>query len=208
MFKHTVETLLAGKVICQTAFNDQFEYLQVPANRAQVDAFLQQLDRSLTHFESADAFYCTYNSVDDSNRQKISELFSSMRSHFRPLVEWLDMLLQATGADTPLRAKDSIKFTALLEVFEHDQTLAEQLRRLTNMPPFKTSRVELRDQLGTVFSRLEELGYLVRHAQGSNSYYATAKFDLIYLLIEFLNDSEKLELPEVAEPEQQAELLL
>ncbi|WP_298442154.1 hypothetical protein [uncultured Ferrimonas sp.] len=208
MFKHTIETLLAGEVICQTAYPDEHEYLQSASNSQEVDEFLQKLERSLTHFESAGAYYCTYNSVDDSNRKKISELFSSMRSHFRPLVEWLDMLLQATGSDVPLRAKDSIKFTALLEAFEHDQTLTEQLRRLTNMAPFKTNRLELRDQLGTVFAKLEELGYLVRHAQGSNSYYATARFDLIYLLIEFLNDSEKLELPEVQEPSAQSELLL
>ena len=208
MFKHTVETLLAGKVICQTAFADEFEYLQQEANRHKVDGFLQQLERSLTHFETADAYYCTYNSVDESNRKQLSELFSSMRSHFRPLVEWLDMLLQATGSDAPLRAKDSIKFTALLEAFEHDQTLAEQLRRLTNMAPFKTTKVELRDQLATLLQRLEEMGYLVRHAQGSNTYHATARFDLIYLLIEFLNDSEKLELPEIQPEDPQTELLL
>ncbi|BDY05758.1 MULTISPECIES: condensin complex protein MksE [unclassified Ferrimonas] len=208
IFKQTVEKLLAGAVICQTAYPDEFEYLQAPANAERVHEFLSQLDRSLTHFETAAAFYCSYDKVDDSNRKGITQLFSSMRSYFRPMVEWLDMLLRATGNDAPLHAKDSLKFTSLLEAFEHDQTLAEQLRRLTTMPPFKTNRVEIRDQLGTVLSKLEEMGYLVRHAPGSNTWYATARFDLIYLLIEFLNDSEKLELPEVQEQDPQEELLL
>ncbi|SDJ10998.1 hypothetical protein SAMN04488540_10532 [Ferrimonas sediminum] len=208
IFKLTVETLLSGAVICQTAYPDHFEYLQAPANAERVHEFLSQLDRSLTHFEAAGAYYCTFDSIDDSNRRAISQLFSSVRSHFRPLVEWLDMLLRATGHDAPLHAKDSIKFTSLLEAFEHDQTLSEQLRRLTTMAPFKTNRVEIRDQLGTVLAKLEEMGYLVRHAPGSNTWYATARFDLIYLLIEFLNDSEKLELPEVQEPDPQEELLL
>ncbi len=208
MFKKTVELLLAGEVICQTAYPDHFEYLELAAHQQQVAQFLQQLDRELMSLESAHAFYCTYQHVDDDNRKKISELFSTLRNQFRPLVEWLDLVLQATSSDTPLRAQDRLLFTRLLEAFEHDQTLAEQLRRLTNMALFKTSRLEIRDQLSAVFAKLEDLGYLKRHAQGSNTYYATARFELIYLLIEFLNDSEKLALPEEPEQGLQTELLL
>jgi hypothetical protein len=50
------------------------------------------------------------------------------------------------------------------------------------------------------------MGYFVRKNSGSSRYYATARFDLIYLLIEFLNDSELVTLPE-QEKSQQDELL-
>ena len=99
-----------------------------------------------------------------------------------------------------------VNINELFEPFEHDQTLREQLRRLTAIKPFKTNKLETREQLVFIFQKLEEMGYLVRKNAGSSRYYATARFDIIYLLIEFLNDSERVELPE-HEPQQQEELL-
>ncbi|NRA70067.1 MAG: hypothetical protein HRU24_03525 [Gammaproteobacteria bacterium] len=207
MFKQTIEALLTGMVICETADNDLFQYLEADSNKERVSDFLSNLDRQLSYLDSAQAYYCTYNSVDSSNKSDISSLFGEVRSYFRPLVEWLDIHLVATGSDTPLRAKDIVNINELFEAFEHDQTLTEQLRRLTTMRPFKTSKIEPREQLVTIFSKLEELGYFVRKSAGSSRYYATARFDLIYLLIEFLNDSEKLQLPEEHQSSQE-ELLL
>ncbi len=207
IFKQTIEALLTGMVICETADNDLFQYLEADSNKERVSDFLSNLDRQLSYLDSAQAYYCTYNSVDSSNKSDISSLFGEVRSYFRPLVEWLDIHLVATGSDTPLRAKDIVNINELFEAFEHDQTLTEQLRRLTTMRPFKTSKIEPREQLVTIFSKLEELGYFVRKSAGSSRYYATARFDLIYLLIEFLNDSEKLQLPEEHQSSQE-ELLL
>ena len=76
----------------------------------------------------------------------------------------------------------------------------------TGIKPFKTNKLESRDQLVFVFQKLEDLGYFVRKNAGSSRYFATARFDLVYLLIEFLNDSERIELPEAIE-HQQDELL-
>ena len=207
IFKQTIEALLTGMVICETVDNDLFQYLEADSNKERVSDFLSNLDRQLSYLDSAQAYYCTYNSVDSSNKSDISSLFGEVRSYFRPLVEWLDIHLVATGSDTPLRAKDIVNINELFEAFEHDQTLTEQLRRLTTMRPFKTSKIEPREQLVTIFSKLEELGYFVRKSAGSSRYYTTARFDLIYLLIEFLNDSEKLQLPEEHQSSQE-ELLL
>ena len=70
----------------------------------------------------------------------------------------------------------------------------------------KTNKVETREQLVFIFQKLEDMHYFVRKNSGSSRYFATARFDLIYLLIEFLNDSEKVELPEEL-ASQQEELL-
>lgn len=122
------------------------------------------------------------------------------------MVEFLDLLLTASQADLPIRAKSVVNINELFEPFEHDQTLRDQLRRLTSIKPFKTNKEETREQLVMVFQKLEELHYFVRKNTGSSRYYATARFDLIYLLIEFLNDSERVELPQETQ-EQQDELL-
>jgi hypothetical protein len=206
MFKQTVQQLLTGAVICETAFCDEFQYLKIESNSDRVSDFLANLDRNLTYLTSADAFYCTFSQVDQSNTGDLIALFSEMRSTFRPLVEFLDLLLTATHADLPIRGKSVININELFEPFEHDQTMREQLRRLTAIKPFKTNKEDTREQLVTIFQKLQEMDYLVQKNVGSSRYFATARFDLIYLLIEFLNDSERVALPEEAQ-QQQDELL-
>ena len=206
MFKQTVQQLLTGAIICETAFAEEFEYLKADGNKERVSDFLANLERDLTYLESADAYYCTFKQVDQSNSAELSALFSEIRGCFRPLVEFLELLLTATQTDLPLRAKSIVNLNELFDPFEYDQTLREQLRRLTSVKPFKTNKLETREQLVFIFQKLEEMGYLIRKNTGSSRYYAPARFDIIYLLIEFLNDSERVELPE-NEQQQQEELL-
>ena len=206
MFKESIQKLLCGAVICQTAHEAEYLYLKAESHNDKVNDFLANLDRKLAYLDSADAYYCTFNQVDENNHHELSILFTEMRSTFRPLVEFLDLLLTATQADLPIRAKSVLNINELFEPFEHDQTLSEQLRRLTSIKPFKTNKTETREQLVMVFQKLEEMQYFVRKNSGSSRYYATARFDLIYLLIEFLNDAELISLPE-QEKSQQDELL-
>ncbi|MDA7745919.1 hypothetical protein N8878_01120 [Psychromonas sp.] len=206
MFKQTVQHLLTGAVICETAFADEYLFLQAQSNQDRVTDFLSNLDRQLTYLDSADAYYCTFSEVDSGNTADLSALFTDIRGMFRPLVEFLELILTASQTDLPLHAKSIVNINELFDPFEHDQTLREQLRHLTAIRPFKTNKLESREQLVFVFHKLEELGYFVRKNAGSSRYFATARFDLVYLLIEFLNDSERVELPETVE-QQQEELL-
>lgn len=207
MFKQSVEQLLSGEIICETAFPEQYNYLKVNDNRLRVEDFLNNLDRQLTYLQSAEAFYCTFNEVDKSNSGQLLSLFSEVRSSFRPMVEFLELVLRASQTDLPIHAKSIVNINELFEPFEHDHTLRQQLTHLSSIKPFKTNKQESREQLAFIFNKLEELGYFVRKNSGSSRYFATAKFDLIYLFIEFLNDAEQLQLPET-ETQQQVELLL
>ena len=206
MFKKTVQALLTGEIICETAHPDEFEFLTLDDNKSRVDDFLNNLDRNLTYLDAADAYYSTFQVVDESNTAELTILFNEVRNNFRPLVEFLELLLTATQTDLPLRGKSKVNINALFDPFEHDHTLREQLRYLTAVKPFKTNKLESREQLVFVFQKLEEMQYLVRKNTGSSHYYATARFDIIYLLIEFLNDAELVELP-TSDDHQQEELL-
>jgi len=206
MFKQTVQQLLTGAVICETAFPDEYLFLQAQANKDRMTEFLLNLDRQLTYLDSADAYYCTFKEVDADNSAELTALFTDIRGMFRPLVEFLELLLTASQTDLPLHSKAIVNINELFDHFEHDQILRNQLRHLTGIKPFKTNKLESRDQLVFVFQKLEELGYFVRKNAGSSRYFATARFDLVYLFIEFLNDSERIEMPE-AITQQQDELL-
>lgn len=207
MFKKTVQSLLTGDIICETGHPEAFAYLAIEENNVRVGDFLGNLDLDLTYLESADAYYSTFQTVDESNTAELSLLFNDVRANFRPLVEFLELLLTATQTDLPLRAKSKVNINALFDPFEHDHALREQLRYLTAIKPFKTNKLESREQLVFIFQKLEEMHYLVRKNSGSSHYYATARFDIIYLLIEFLNDSETVELPTNDDNHQQEELL-
>ncbi|HIP75739.1 MAG TPA: hypothetical protein EYH12_01015, partial [Psychromonas hadalis] len=88
MFKQTIQKLLTGEIICETAFADQFEYLALNENRERVEDFLGNLDRNLTYLESADAYYATFQQVDQENSSELTQLFLEIRGSFRPLVEF------------------------------------------------------------------------------------------------------------------------
>jgi hypothetical protein len=96
-----------------------------------------------------------------------------------------------------------VNINTLFDPFEYDPTLRERLRYLTAIKPFKTNKLESREQLVFVFQKLEEMQYFVRKNAGSSHYFATARFDIIYLLIEFLNDYEEVCLPTTDEHQQE-----
>ncbi|MDX2369895.1 MAG: hypothetical protein QNK36_16085, partial [Colwellia sp.] len=60
MFKQSIQKLLCGAVICQTAYEAEYLYLKAESHNDKVNDFLSNLDRKLTYLESADAYYCTF----------------------------------------------------------------------------------------------------------------------------------------------------
>jgi hypothetical protein len=210
MFKHVAEALLSGHFICPTAYPDAFEYLSQPANADKINAFLQPLDRELLNLDG-ELFYAAYTVVDDSNRASIRDAFSETRSHLRPVVEWMDMVMTALGQDMPIRARDEIRLHQLLQVIEHEPSLSEQLNRLTQLTLFKTNRTTIAEQLSWVLQKLEQSGYLARPNAQASVYIATGKINYLHRIIAFLNDAENLELDQHAaggEDGEQQELFL
>ncbi|MGZ5028240.1 MAG: condensin complex protein MksE, partial [Methylobacter sp.] len=170
-----------------------FEYLSQPANADKINAFLQPLDRELLNLDG-ELYYAAYTVVDDSNRAAIREAFSETRSHLRPVVEWMDMVMTALGQDMPIRARDEIRLHRLLQIIEHEPSLSEQLNRLTQLTLFKTSKTTIAEQLSWVLQKLEQSGYLARPNAQASVYIATGKINYLHKIIAFLNDAETLEL--------------
>jgi hypothetical protein len=193
MFKQVVETLLGGHFICPTAFPDAYAYLSQPHNADKINAFLQPLERELLNLDG-ELFFAAYTVIDDENRSVIREVFSETRSQLRPVVEWMDMVMTALGQDMPIRARDEIRLHQLLQVIEHEPSLAEQLNRLTQLSMFKTTKAVISEQLSWVLQKLEQTGFLVRPNAQASVYIATGKINYLHKLIAFLNDAENLDL--------------
>ena len=194
MFKLVIEALLSGQFICPTAFPDAFDYLSQADHFKKVDAFLAQLDRELAVLDGEEIYYAAYTVVDDSNRQKIKEEFSEIRSQLRPVVEWMDMIMTSTGQDMPIRARDEIRLHHLLKMIENEPSLCEQLARLTQTSFFRTAKSNIDEQLSWVLQKLEQSGYLIKPNPHGALYIVTGKMNYLHQVIAFLNDAEALEL--------------
>lgn len=194
MFKHVTESLLSGQFICPTAFPDAFDYLAKAENFTKVDAFLAQLERELCVLEGEEIYYAAYAQIDSTNRSQIKEAFSEIRSQLRPVVEWMDMVMTATGQDMPIRARDEIRLHKLLNMIEQEPSLCEQMNRLTQTGLFKTNKTSITDQLGWILQKLEQCGYLVKPNPQGALYIVTGKMNYLHQIIAFLNDAEDLEL--------------
>lgn len=205
MFKHVTETLLSGEFICPTAFPDAFDYLSQKDSFKKVAAFLAQLDRELCVLDGDEIFYAAYSVVDDSNRSKIKEAFSEIRSQFRPVVEWMDMVMTAMGQDMPIRARDEIRLHNLLGAIEREPSLCEQMNRLTQTSLFRTNKTNIADQLSWILQKLEQTGYLVKPNPQATLYIVTGKMNYLHQIIAFLNDAEELGLDQQAANNEQTE---
>jgi hypothetical protein len=209
MFKQVTEALLSGQFICPTAFPDAYDYLVQADNFRKVDGFLAQLGRELCVLEGEEIYYSAYADIDNTNRGAIKEAFSEIRSQLRPVVEWMDMVMTATGQDMPIRARDEIRLHKLLHMIEQEPSLCEQMNRLTQTGLFKTNKTHITDQLGWILQKLEQSAYLVKPNPQGALYIVTGKMNYLHQLIAFLNDAEGLELDQQTvnkEQNQQQEL--
>jgi hypothetical protein len=194
MFKQVTESLLSGQFICPTAFPDAFDYLSKAENFSKVDGFLAQLERELCVLEGEEIYYAAYAQIDSNNRSQIKEAFSEIRSQLRPVVEWMDMVMTATGQDMPIRARDEIRLHKLLNMIELEPSLCEQMNRITQAGLFKTNKTTITDQLSWILQKLEQCGYLVKPNPQGALYIVTGKMNYLHQIIAFLNDAEDLEL--------------
>jgi virulence-associated protein VapD len=194
MFKQVAEALLSGQFICPTAFPDAFDYLSKTENFSKIDVFLSQLDRELCVLEGEEIYYAAYAQIDNNNRSRIKEAFSEIRSQLRPVVEWMDMVMTATGQDMPIRARDEIRLHKLLHMIELEPSLCEQMNRITQAGLFKTNKTTINDQLSWILQKLEQCGYLVKPNPQGALYIVTGKMNYLHQIIAFLNDAEVLEL--------------
>ena len=194
MFQTTVELLLQGHTICQVSQPDAYRYLSEQSLFEKVNDYLRLINRKVKVIEDGLAFVACYCTIEEENRADIRQQLRQVRDIFRPLVNFLDLAMTALVHDCAMRAGDTIRLSELLRGIEHEPTLKQQLALLTYKGIFKTSRNDISEQLNFILKKLAEAGYVQRLETGSTIYQITAKMNYIHELIDFINDSESLEL--------------
>lgn len=202
-----IELLLKGEFICRTTNEEGWRALKNSSTRERVEAYLNQINRTVASAAEGDVFFCGYLQLGDSERKVISSQFKDICQALIPLVEWLVLVQEASGQDAPLSEGAPVRLTELQSRIEDTPAFREQLAKLSQYRLFGSTSTNSDAQIKLVFKRLVELGYLVRPNVEKQIYIATGKLDYLYEVIRFIDETEGLSLEAQAETATQRDLI-
>src|SRR5574338_230163 len=190
VFSEVTRRLLEGAFICNTAYPDLFTYLTDEATRREVDGFLGRMGLRLAATPHGEAFYAAHARLGSAERADIRSLFREIKYEVRPVLAFLNLVMQATHADTSLCAGDTISFPALLHSVSDNAHLDELLRTFASLgAEFGAADANSRSILDKVLQRLARAGYLVADRE-RDRYQVTGKIDYFYEVLDFLAENE------------------
>ncbi|MGE6316861.1 hypothetical protein ACQKC1_13960 [Shewanella baltica] len=202
-----IELLFKGEFICRTTNEEGWRALKNSSTRERVEAYLNQINRTVASAAEGDVFFCGYLQLGDSERKVISSQFKDICQALIPLVEWLVLVQEASGQDAPLSEGAPVRLTELQSRIEDTPAFREQLAKLSQYRLFGSTSTNSDAQIKLVFKRLVELGYLVRPNAEKQIYIATGKLDYLYEVIRFIDETEGLSLEAQAETATQRDLI-
>jgi hypothetical protein len=191
MFEATVVALLKGAFICRTAYPDLFSYLEDGTVRDQVDTYLSQIGRRLAATPHEEAYYAAYRTVGPDERQEIRTLFKEVKYELRPVLNFLNLVMQAQRADRTLGTGDVIDFPQTLMRVSENPHLVEMLRGFPAMGKEFASSGKERPLLERLLQQMVKSGYLVPDRQGRDRFEVTGKIDYFYEVADFLAENEQ-----------------
>ncbi|WP_340677952.1 hypothetical protein [Paraglaciecola sp.] len=194
-----LELLLSGAFVCQISDEEAWRYLKTSGNSDKVETQLNVLNRTLASAADGDVFFAAYQSLYDNERKQLGSQFQEISSHLMPLVEWLLLVQQANGSDVPVTQGSAIRLNELQTIIEDTPAFAEQLEKISRNRLFGSTSTQLDGQLKQVFSRLTQLGYLLKPNAEKQIFIATGKIEYLYDVLKFIDETEALSLTEQAE---------
>jgi hypothetical protein len=191
MFETTVIKLLEGAFICRTAYPDHFAYLEDEAARRQVDGYLTQIGRRLAATAHGEAYYAAHRTVGPRERTEIRALFKEVKHELRPVLGFLNLIMQAHRVDRTLGTGDVIDFPKTLLQISENPHLGEMLRSFAALgKEFASSDASLRTLLDRLLQQMVKSGYLIPDRQGDR-FEVTGKLDYFYEVADFLAENEQ-----------------
>lgn len=194
-----IELLLSGEFICEVSHEDAFEFLKQPQQLNQVENHLSLLNRKVTCAAEGSVFFAAYQQIDERERKHLNSQFQEIAANLMPMVEWLLLVQEASGTDSPLTQGSPIRLTELQSTIEDTPAFSDQLSKIAAMRLFGSSSTTVDGQLKQIFKRLTELGYLIKPNVEKAIYIATGKIDYLVEVLKFIDETEALSLAEQAE---------
>lgn len=202
MFRDTVETLLAGKAVCEYAFEELFHYLSHKPQHDKVNAHLNQIGRKVMQTRDGSAFYCAFTHLNSKQEQSsVQKQFEEMIRSFEPLVGWLGLSLSVTRG-YPIKPGDEVKLSTYHAAIEDGGPVREELARLSGMGMFSNNQSTPKGQVDAVFKKLADAGFLVLRGNSGAKYVATGRWAFVYELLDIIAAKEQLDEDEASDAQQ------
>jgi hypothetical protein len=191
MFEATVIKLLEGAFICRVASPDFFSFLDDESTRRQVDGYLAQIGRRLAATAHGEAYYAAHRTVGPGERAEIRSLFKEVKHELRPVLGFLNLIMQAQRADQTLGTGDVIDFPKTLLHISENPHLGEMLRGFAALgKEFASSNASLRTLLDRLLQQMVKMGYLIPDRQ-CDRFEVSGKIDYFYEVVDFLAENEQ-----------------
>lgn len=194
IFEKTAQNLIEGKVICSETTVDCYKYLEVDENFYKVSSFFDQMGRTLKSTENKNAYYLAYKDIDKENRSKIASVFSKTRKQFQPIVYFIYEIMNIKSQDYALAVGDSISLSYVEKKVEQRHDLKNRMNELYKLVSQSSNakRDTIRSKLEFIFKHMEKEGILYQINKEESIYSITGKIELIYELMAYINENEKI----------------
>lgn len=204
MFEPTLHLLLAGRFVCESSAPESYRYLQSDAAHEEVDAYLRRIGRRLARTAGGYAYYVAYLDVSQTERTEIRRLFSEIKHDLRPVVNFLQLVMQALRSEEAPTPGERIDYPSMLKAVTGNAQLADELRNFAALgKDYTAGDASVRSMLDKVFQQMVKGGYLLLLDREREVYAFTGKLDYLMEAIDFLMESEQIaEEPAPGEAEQ------
>lgn len=190
MFEETIIELLKGTFICRTGNPELFDYLNHDTNKSQIDGYLMQIGRRLHITKNGHAYYAVYKTLRPENRAAISKLFQEIKNEIRPVLKFLNLVIQAEHEEIYVSPNHILYFSELLNEINENANLEEILRDFPNLgKEFAANDASLHALLDRVMNYLVHKDYLIKEQNG-DCYRVTGKIDYYYEVVDFIMENE------------------
>ena len=207
--RNILETLLAGKFICQVSNSKLYQQLQGESIRSKVNEILTELGRRLCHTEHYEVYYCAYTDLSQAqDAKRVRNQFETIRDQIAPVLSFITLQMRSEGRDAVLISGDTVKFHDLLSSIEQEQAHLNDLKQLGRYELFKKirSKTTSQERLITVLETLEKEGYIVLTNNESSIFQVSGKIEYFYSCLDFIRDHEQIPLEEEDEVQRGLEL--
>lgn len=201
MQSQTLNALLAGQFICPIAFEQEFEDLQDPVTRDEIEQWLAKIDRRLARIGEEGAFFVAPMQIMAQHTTKVREDLKDFRDTYGPMVSMLN-LIRVSKEGFTCSPGDFVQLAEIERGINESPTLEMQLRALVGVIDGSSLKNTNRDFLKRMLEHLKRAGYLVISNPQNETYRVTGKIDHLHAVLDFIAEQK----PVIAEsPEDTAQ---
>ena len=190
MFESIARELLQGGFICEYSKPDEWKALQDDDFRRKLNDWLKPIDMVLLSTNTNSAWYAGWQTVE-IRTSSIDAVFSKQILNFRPMIQFLNLTMQALHPDKSLQPGDAVPMLKLQTALETHHSLRDELRQICTV--WRSNKETISEQLLTVLRQLQKEGYLVEANKESQIFRMTGKISWFYELTDFLAEHQKID---------------